>query len=267
MDTPTIALVKTVELDTREPFRGLFPANRTIVDAIADDMRDRGYDPTWPIAAWGGVVVDGHTRLAAARQAKVALVPVAMHHFPDEAEALKYAIKCQTNRRNLTDAELMRCVQELDKRRTAQDSGKHGRDIQTGGTQSCVPPVGPSSAATAATLGISQRKVEQIRTVLDHAPEPVKAEVRSGDLSINAAYNATQDARREAVKPPAEPHATPQPGPHTEPCPHCETEDPATDHNSRSSAWYVRCDGCGMQGPTGQDADDAAELWNSLPRR
>lgn len=41
-------------------------------------------------------------------------------------------------------------------------------------------PEGKSSAATASTLGISQRKVEQARTVLDHAPEPVNEAVQAG---------------------------------------------------------------------------------------
>jgi hypothetical protein len=45
---------------------------------------------------------------------------------------------------------------------------------------------------------VSARKVEQARTVIDHAPAEVKAAVESGDLSINAAYKATQEARRES---------------------------------------------------------------------
>jgi len=265
MDAPTIAMAKTAELETREPFRGLFPANRKLTDAIADDMRDRGYDPTWPIAAWGGVVVDGHTRLAAARQARLTLVPVAMHHFPDEAAALEYAIKCQTNRRNLSDEELLRCWQELDKRRQSGERTDLAQPCARSPEDGRAP---KSAAATAELLGISQRKGEQIRTVLDHAPEPVKEAVQAGNMSINAAYKATQEARREAEPPkPEPPRHQPPPGPHTEPCPHCETPDPAVDHNQRRSAYYVRCDGCGMQGPTGDDEEDAADLWNGLPRR
>jgi protein gp37 len=46
-------------------------------------------------------------------------------------------------------------------------------------------------------LGISPRKVEQVRAVLDHAPEPVKQQVAAGELSINRAYNQVQQERRE----------------------------------------------------------------------
>lgn len=115
-------------------------------------MRDRGYDPTWPIAAWGGVVVDGHTRLAAAKAAKLRTVFYVDRPFDNESEALEYAIKCQTNRRNLTDAEMLRCVQELDKRKAV------GRPPQAETPQPCGI-TGRTAEATAATLGISQRKV------------------------------------------------------------------------------------------------------------
>lgn len=191
MDAPTIAACRVGDLISREPFRCLFPGNRELVDKIADSMRQDGYDPTWPIATWGGVVLDGHTRLAAARKARLQVVPVAMHHFPDEAAALEYAIRCQRNRRNLTAAELLRCLEELDKRRTKAEAGAmaHGEL-----TQDCVSS-GASSAATAELLGVSARQVEQLRTIADHAPEPVKAALAAGGMSVNAAYEATQGAR------------------------------------------------------------------------
>jgi len=43
-----------------------------------------------------------------------------------------FAVRCQRNRRNLTDADIARCVQELDKRRTKAEAGKTGRDKQLG---------------------------------------------------------------------------------------------------------------------------------------
>jgi len=42
-----------------------------------------------------------------------------------QAAALKYAIKCQRNRRNLTQAEIMKCVQEVDKLKTAGRPAKN----------------------------------------------------------------------------------------------------------------------------------------------
>jgi Lar family restriction alleviation protein len=260
-----LAECPTRDLRTAEPFRSLFPHSDRMAETIAAAMVRHGYDPAFPIITWNGVVVDGHTRLAAAKAAKLRTVFYVDRPFDNESEALVYAIKCQTNRRNLTDAEILRCMQELDKRRTRSEAGAIARQAQLGEAQGCATPTpdGKSSAATAATLGISQRKVEQARTVLDHAPEPVKAAVQSGDLSINAAYNATQEARRESE--PAKPPPVKRGSDYgAKACPHCGNDDVVDDHNSRSSAFYVKCDRCGLAGPTGQTAAEAASHWNGL---
>jgi ParB family chromosome partitioning protein len=194
MDAPTIAMAKVAELETREPFKGLFRSTPDMIDAIAESMRVTGFDPTWPIAAWGGVVVDGHTRLAAAKRARISVVPVAMHHFADEADAIAYAIACQRNRRNFTDAELSRCVSEL---------GKRGRGRVESNPQPCGLPPPPTAAQVAETLGISERKVEQIRTIADHAAPEVRTALARGDISVNAAYKATQGARKAVPVPDA----------------------------------------------------------------
>lgn len=64
-------------------------------------------------------VVDGHTRLAAAALAELETVETYVHYFHDEDAALEYAIRNQRDRRNLTAAEILRCVQVLDRRGTA----------------------------------------------------------------------------------------------------------------------------------------------------
>ena len=78
------------------------------------------------------------------------------------------------------------------------------KEAGTKGAQGCAGS-GRTSADTASAVGISARKVEQARTVIDHAPEEVRAAVESGDMSINAAYQATQKERkRQVIEPPPE---------------------------------------------------------------
>jgi len=48
-----------------------------------------------------------------------------------------------------------------------------------------------SSDEKAKTLGIGRGKVEKVRTILEKASDDVKDAVRTGDMSINAAYNKT----------------------------------------------------------------------------
>jgi hypothetical protein len=92
--------------------------------------------------------------------------------------AAEYAIACQRNRRNLTDADILRCIAVLDQRK------REGRPQKT-----TSPDVvsGRSSAATAELIGVSTAKIERARTVLDHADEPTRQEVLSGNMSINKA--------------------------------------------------------------------------------
>ena len=175
-------------LKTAPPFRDLFPINEKVLDLIYWDMQKNGYDRSQPIIVWeshDSIVIDGHTRLRAARKAGIFEVPVMLKPFPDENAALEYAIKCQRNRRNLKDFEIMKCLEELDKRKD--------RTLNFDSDASKAPSgaLGKSAQNTASLLGISARKIERTRTVMDRAPEDVKAAVQSGKMSINAAYNRT----------------------------------------------------------------------------
>ena len=57
-----------------------------------------------------------------------------------------------------------------------------------------------TAAATAELLGVSPRTVERVRTVLDHAPKPLKEAVLSGEKTVNAAYTETQERRKATTR-------------------------------------------------------------------
>jgi len=209
--------VGLADLTTREPFVNLFPTNQATLDAIAESMRQDGYDPSKPLDVWqtdGGLtVVDGHTRLAAAALAELDVVETYVHYFNDEDAALEYAIRNQRDRRNLTGAEILRCVQVLDKR--ASHGGDRKSDAIKASTEALIlddapepapPASGKSAEQTAALLGVSRATVERARTVNDHAPEPVKQAVENGEMSLRKAAEETQKARRDvAPQPTAKP--------------------------------------------------------------
>jgi ParB family chromosome partitioning protein len=187
------------DIKTASPFRDLFPVRKRVLDDIIWDMRRNGYDNSQPLVLWkdhGNVVIDGHTRLSAAKKANIYQIPIIFKAFSDEEDALKYAIACQKNRRNLSDSELVACVVELDKRKQAgrpkQDENKfapHGANYPR------------SSQETAELLGINHRKVERIRTVMDNAPDEIKRMVKTGRMTVNSAYNRTVGARRDENEP------------------------------------------------------------------
>jgi len=186
-----ISLMPIQALHTAAPFKTLFPIKESVLNEIVEDMKQNGFDYAHPIIIWGGhkvTVVDGHTRLAAAQQIHLNKVPITLKEFADEDEALQYAIRAQRNRRNLSDAELLTCINELDKR-----NSKGGCENAKASHEAS----GKTAQKTAELLGVSRAKVERIRTVNDHAPEKIKSAVSSGKISINKAYNETMKRRRE----------------------------------------------------------------------
>ena len=186
-----VMMLDPMAIHTASPFKDLFPIREKDLKNIEESMKNNGFNSGLPITLWAGhdtIVVDGHTRLAAAQKLLFARIPVILKNFKDEDEALKYAIEMQTNRRNLTDAELINCINELDKRM------KEGRPEKTA-TRVAVN--GRSSENTAKLLGTSRGKVEKIRAINDHASDEVKEAVKSGEMSVNMAYNKTMDARRQ----------------------------------------------------------------------
>ncbi len=183
---------KPEEIRIGEPFEGLFPIDNQTLDAIAAHMEANGFDDAHPLIGWTErkVLIDGHTRLMAATIADIKSVPIIWHSFQDEDAAVEYAIHCQRDRRNLTDADVLRWVSELDKRR------KHGGDRKSDDFNATPVAMKRSAEETAAALGVNRGKIEKARTVLDHADAETKAAVEAGEMTINAAYKTTQETRR-----------------------------------------------------------------------
>ena len=190
----SVSFVDPDDVKTSSPFKDLFQVRPADLENVEEDMKAHGYDSAHPIIIWAGhdmTVIDGHTRLAAAKKLMFPRIPAIIKTFKDEAEALEYAIKTQRNRRNLTDAELLNCLTELDKRKkTGPARSLASRDAK----------LGKSAEQTAALLGVSQAKVERLRAVNDHASDEVKEAVKDGKLSVNKAYKATMEARHAAKR-------------------------------------------------------------------
>ncbi|MBN1841675.1 MAG: hypothetical protein JW883_05260 [Deltaproteobacteria bacterium] len=178
---------------TWPPFSSLFPINDDTVNAIADHMKQYGYDKSQPIILWHDlfhnmdVVIDGNTRVRAAQKAGLPKVWTVMANFPDQATALEYAIHNQRDRRNLTDGDLLRCIKAVDERKPqGQRTDLASSDAK----------LGKSSEVTAKIVGTSPRKVEKARTLLDYGDEQTKQTVLDGKKSIHAAAKETQEKRK-----------------------------------------------------------------------
>lgn len=209
----------------REPFKSLFPKQPKVVEAIREHMSQFGFDMAHPLILGTGpwteepVLIDGHTRLMIADELGVTYVPDIEKYFETEDDALEYAIHNQRNRRNLTTAEIVNCVSILDERkRRGGDNNPYGRagKPEESKAQNCANdkpsfdvaesiasvvtaiPKGKSAEQTANLLGISTRKVEQVRTILSpETPVEIKQAVMSGEKSIDKAYNEVREIKKQ----------------------------------------------------------------------
>ncbi len=185
--------VRVADVAIREPFSSLFPIQPKILAAITAAMGP-GYDEAEPVVIWAeeNVLVDGHTRLQAAKNAGLTLILANYHSFPDEEAALVYAIARQRKRRNITNADIMRWVALVDQRRQAGRPEK----LAPSGANS-----GKSAKETAKIVGVSQRTVERVRTVMDSDDDDVKQAVLSGDLSFTTAADEVIEKKQKAMHP------------------------------------------------------------------
>jgi len=199
------------EIKTHPTFESLFPINREVLARIEKDLRNGYYDDSQPIilGTWEGlphsVVLDGHTRLKAFKNAGLEFVYVCEYEFNTEQDALDHAIRLQTHRRNLSDADLIQCIQVIHQQRPR---GGDRRSEQADMTpQLCGKNNGRSAAAkeTAEMLNICPRKVEQALTVIKYGKPEVKEAVLKNEMSVNKAYQETQAQRKKAKSEATEP--------------------------------------------------------------
>jgi ParB family chromosome partitioning protein len=196
--------MKIAEIKTSEPFKSLFPIENRVLDRVQENMQRHGYDPSQPIVLWieKGVVVDGHTRLAAAMNLGLKEVLVQERSFANKDEALAYAIHNQRDRRNLSEAELLRCIEAVDKRRK-RGGDRRSEDAKSKGANA---PIERSAEITANIVGTSPDRVKRARSVLSDPKE--KEAVMAGKKSINqASKDANAKRKSKQPLPPPEPYS------------------------------------------------------------
>ena len=183
------------QLTKAEPFSSLFSIKAEVFEAIKADMAANGFDPSKPVNVWRKpdgtrILIDGYTRVRAAEELGLLRVTAYEKTFSAEADALAYAIHTQKDRRNLSDAELLRLIELVDKPQT-------GFNTPVAPIEATVSKPRKTAEITADTIGTSRAKVERARTVLSDPEEA--AAVRRGEKTI---HQAAESAKAKRAAPP-----------------------------------------------------------------
>jgi hypothetical protein len=98
---------------------------------------------------------------------------------------LAYAIHNQRNRRNLTEAELTKCILAVDQVKE-RGGDRKSEEAKSKGSSELI----DSATQTAAIVGTSASKVKKARKVKKENPEALE-EVKEGKKTLNKAYQET----------------------------------------------------------------------------
>lgn len=210
--------LKIDEIQTREPFTSIFPQNAGVLLALKESMEEEKKNDTdyfeahplvlgmW-IGSQGAVLIDGHTRLRAAKDLGIKEVPVYIKDFDNEDQAIEHAIYLQRNRRNLTPGEIVRLVQLLDQRRGRGGDHKSSEfKEESKGSGEPFDREKSSAEQTADKVGTSRETVKRVRYVLNNGSKKTLKELEEDKISVNAAYERTKQelaAREEKQQAPS----------------------------------------------------------------
>ncbi len=204
-----LRIVARTDVFLREPFSTLLPIQDSTYQPIKTEMCTKGYDPTHPVHLWDRngelIMVDGHTRNKAAGEAGITYYPAFIHHFQDESEALGFAIKCQTERRNVTDGEMFKLVIVYDEKVKPGSTQQR----QQGGTYApgaSVDAPGKSAKKTAKVLNTTTTNIERARYLHKHADSATKAAVTNEKMTLSRACDIVRKklaAKAKDTKKPA----------------------------------------------------------------
>jgi hypothetical protein len=186
---------ETVKLSSLKVNRKIrvFDIQAETLNAIVAHIKKNGFDEATPIIIWKGrnVIVEGHTRYEAAMKCGLKEVPIFERDFQDEMGAISYAIHCQRDRRNWTDAE-KKFPMGGDRR------SEKARSIF--GTQKF-----DSRDQTASLTGLSKDTISKCRAVAyyksgERGRYRKRNAVLNGSKSINRSYEELRREKERALK-------------------------------------------------------------------
>ena len=155
-------------------------------------VREGIRDPlvVWATPSGTQILVDGHNRWKIAAEHGGMHFDVVEKKFDTRADAEAWIIKNQLGRRNIekwTRYDLVQRLEEIEKAKAKKRQGTR-TDI--------VPTLAPSNPGKtrdkmANMVGVSHGTYDKMKTIAEHGTPEVKAKARSGEISINTAYNLT----------------------------------------------------------------------------
>lgn len=193
------------------------PEFKALIPPLTDDerkqleeniLRDGIQDP---LKVWQGTLVDGHNRYEIAQAHNLEFKTVEMQ-FDSRDDVKIWIIKNQFGRRNLSAYDrsilalkLKPIIAAEAKERMEEGKNQYTSPPQIFGEPSITPQEkkkrtehkNETDAQIAEKAGVSRETIRKVEKIEQQATPEIKAALKSGDLSINAAYNKVKQAERK----------------------------------------------------------------------
>jgi ParB family chromosome partitioning protein len=163
----------------------LFKVNETLLDEITQKMLTFGYDESQPVVLQKGtmILLDGHTRLAAAKAAGLEEISAVDREFEDRESAIMYTFERQALRRNLTGAEILTAAQML---------YVNGRKKHDG--------TGRAAEQLAKRLNKGVATIYKAEAILKSGNEEVIEAVKNGNMSIKKGHAVISGKPKQEIE-------------------------------------------------------------------
>jgi len=140
-----------------------------------------------PLVVWGDTLIDGHNRYSIAQKHNITYTTV-NKDFTDDKAATEWIILNQFGRRNINNYQ--RSILALQLKPILAEKAKERQGERTDIVQKSAPSYGKTRDELATIAGVSHDTIAKVEKIELSASEDVKAQVRSGEMSVNQAYQA-----------------------------------------------------------------------------
>lgn len=140
-----------------------------------------------PLVVWGDTLIDGHNRYSIAQKHNITYTTV-NKDFTDDKAAAEWIILNQFGRRNINNYQ--RSILALQLKPILAEKAKERQGERTDIVQKSAPSYGKTRDELATIAGVSHDTIAKVEKIELSASEDVKAQVRSGEMSVNQAYQA-----------------------------------------------------------------------------
>ena len=184
-------------LQIKEEFKKLIPAltkeefKQLEENCCAEGIREK-------IITWNGVIIDGHNRYEIATRWSLDY-QTESKHFKDENDVKEWMINNQFGRRNLSNYQRSVLALELESvfsERAKEQQGKR-TDIKQISAES--KPI-ETRKELAKVANVSHDTIAKVKVIEAKASEEVKAQLSTGEVSINQAYQEIKKEEKQQVK-------------------------------------------------------------------